>query len=84
MYGLGFGTADVGGADPGEILVAGSADIVVDDPEIPPLALRVIIGYGGAQVAPYDGAQVRLDGQPLDRGRVLAARPAGGRGGYAA
>ena len=67
VYGLGFGTADVGGADPGEVLVAGSADIVVDDPEIPPLALRVIIGYGGAQVAPHDGADVRLDGQPLDQ-----------------
>ena len=67
VYGLGFGTADIGGADPGEVLVAGSADIVVDDPEIPPLALRVIIGYGGAQVAPYDGADVRLDGQPLDQ-----------------
>ena len=67
VYGLGFGTADIGGADPGEVLVAGSADIVLDDPEIPPLALRVIIGYGGAQVAPHDGADVRLDGQPLDQ-----------------
>ena len=40
---------------------------MIDDPEIPPLALRVIIGYGGVQVAPHDGAEVRLDGQPLDQ-----------------
>ena len=67
VYGLGFGTADVGGGDPGGALVAGSADIVIDDPGIPPLALRVIIGYGGGQVAPYDGVPVLLDGQPLDQ-----------------
>ena len=67
VYGLGFAAADIGGADPGEVVVAGSADIVIDDPEIPPLALRMIIGYGGVQVAPHDGAEVRLDGQPLDQ-----------------
>ena len=67
VYGLGFGTADIGGGDPGGALVAGSADIVIDDPGIPPLALRVIIGYGGGQVAPYDGVPVLLDGQPLDQ-----------------
>ncbi|MGO8728229.1 MAG: FtsK/SpoIIIE domain-containing protein, partial [Streptosporangiaceae bacterium] len=58
MYQLGFEAADIGGAGP--------ADIVVDDPGIPPLALRVIIGRGGGQVAPYDGTDVLLDGQPLD------------------
>ncbi len=66
VHPLRFGTADIGGVNPGEALVAGSAGIVLDDPRIPPLALRVIIGYGGSQVAPYDGVPVLLDGQPLD------------------
>ena len=60
VYQLGFEAADIGG--PG----AGQAGIVVPDPGIPPLALRVIIGRGGGQVAPYDGTDVLLDGQPLD------------------
>jgi DNA segregation ATPase FtsK/SpoIIIE, S-DNA-T family len=60
VYQLGFEAADIGG--PG----AGQAGIVVDDRGIPPLALRVIIGRGGGQVAPYDGTDVLLDGQPLD------------------
>jgi len=67
VHPLGFGTADIGGADPGEALAAASADIVIDDPAIPPFALRVIIGHGGGQVAPYDGAHVLLDGQRLDQ-----------------
>ena len=58
VYRLGFEAADIGGAAP--------ADIVLDDPGIPPLALRVIIGRGGGQVAPYDGTDAWLDGQPLD------------------
>ena len=60
VYQLGFQAADIGG--PGASL----ADIVIDDPGIPPLALRLIIGRGGGQVAPYDGTDVLLDGQPLD------------------
>ena len=60
VYRLGFQAADIGG--PGASL----ADIVIDDPGIPPLALRLIIGRGGGQVAPYDGTEVLLDGQPLD------------------
>ena len=62
MYRLGFGAADVGGQGPGAV----QADIEVTDPGIPPLALRLIVGHGGGQVAPYDGADVLLDGQPLD------------------
>ena len=60
VYQLGFGLADIGG--PG----AGQAGIMVDDPGIPPLALRVIVGRGGGQVAPYDGTDALLDGQLLD------------------
>ena len=62
VYRLGFGSADIGGQGPGAV----QADIEVTDPGIPPLALRVIVGHGGGQVAPYDGADVLLDGQPLD------------------
>jgi len=67
VHSLGFGTADIGGVDPGAALVAGSADIVIDDPAIPPFALRVITGHGGGQVAPHDGVPVLLDGQRLDQ-----------------
>ena len=62
VYRLGFGAADVGGQGAG----ADRADIEIADPRIPPFALRVIVGHGGGQVAPYDGADVLLDGQPLD------------------
>ena len=67
VHPLGFGTTDIGGADQGGALVAGRADIVISDPAIPPFALRVIIGHGGGQVAPYDGVPVLLDGQQLDQ-----------------
>ena len=62
VYPLGVETADVGGPAEG----TWRPGIVIDDPGIPPLALRVIVGRGGGQVAPYDGVPVLLDGQPLD------------------
>jgi S-DNA-T family DNA segregation ATPase FtsK/SpoIIIE len=63
VYRLGFGTADIGGPAAG----AGRPEIVIEDPAIPSLVLRVIIGRGGGQVAPYDDADVLLDRQPLDQ-----------------
>ena len=62
VYQLGFASADIGGPGSGDRHPV----IMIDDPAIPPLALRVIIGRGGGQVAPYDGTNVLLDGQPLD------------------
>ena len=47
-------------------MVAVGLDIVMADPAIPPLALRVLISHGGGQVAPYGNVPVLLDGQPLD------------------
>jgi S-DNA-T family DNA segregation ATPase FtsK/SpoIIIE len=44
------------------------ADIGIADPAVPPLAVRVIIGPGGWQLAPFGGARVMLDGQLLDGG----------------
>ena len=66
VYRLVFGEADVGGPDPGSTLVAGRPDIVIADPAIPPLALRVLISHGGGQVAPSGDVPVLLDGEPLD------------------
>ena len=69
--------ADIGGPAGDEALADDGPDIEIADPAVPPLAVRVIIGPGGWQLAPFGGAQVLLDGQPAGRGRVLAARPAG-------
>jgi S-DNA-T family DNA segregation ATPase FtsK/SpoIIIE len=66
LYRLGFGTADVGGFCPGDTLVADAADIVIADPAIPPVALRVQVDPQGCQVAPFGGVPALLDGQPLD------------------
>jgi DNA segregation ATPase FtsK/SpoIIIE, S-DNA-T family len=68
VYRLVPGMADIGGVAPGEALVADGADIEIADPAIPALAVRVIIGPGGWQLAPFGGAKVRLDGQPVDAG----------------
>ena len=68
VYRLVPGMADIGGVAPGEALVADGPDIEIADPALPPLAVRVIIGPGGWQLAPFGGAQVLLDGQPVDGG----------------
>ena len=65
LYRLAFGQADIGGLPPGDTLVAGAADIVIDDPAIPPVALRIRVDPRGARVAPFDGVPVLLDRQPL-------------------
>jgi S-DNA-T family DNA segregation ATPase FtsK/SpoIIIE len=67
VYRLGYGEARLGGPGPGSALVAGRPDIVIDDPAIPPLALRVLISHGGGQVAPFGDVPVLLAGQPLDQ-----------------
>ena len=66
VHRLVFGEADVGGLGSRPTLVAVGLDIVIADPAIPPLALRVLISHGGGQVAPYGNVPVLLDGQPLD------------------
>ena len=68
VYRLVPGMADIGGVAPGEALVADGPDIGIADPALPPLAVRVIIGPGGWQLAPFGGAKVLLDGQPVDAG----------------
>ena len=75
LYRLAFGRA-TSAAGPGDAVIAESADIVIADPAIPPLALRVMVDPRGCQVAPFDGVPVLLDRRPLDSSRVLAARPA--------
>jgi S-DNA-T family DNA segregation ATPase FtsK/SpoIIIE len=46
-------------------MVVGQPDIVIADPAIAPLALQVIVGHGGVQLALAEGVQVLLDGQPI-------------------
>jgi S-DNA-T family DNA segregation ATPase FtsK/SpoIIIE len=65
LHRLGAGEIDVGGRVPGEALIAGAPDIVIEDPAIPPAALRIYIDPAGCQVAPFAGADVLLDGRPL-------------------
>jgi DNA segregation ATPase FtsK/SpoIIIE, S-DNA-T family len=66
VYRLAPGMADIGGPAADEVPVAGRPDIPIADPAIPPLAVRVTIGPGGWQLAPFGRARVLLDGQPLD------------------
>jgi S-DNA-T family DNA segregation ATPase FtsK/SpoIIIE len=66
LHRLQFGQVDVGGLAPAQALVAGMPDIVIGDPAIPPVALRVFVDAQGCQVAPFDGARAWLDRQPLD------------------
>ena len=68
VYRLVAGTADIGGAVPSDALVAERPGIEIADPAVPALAVRVILGPGGWQLAPFGGARVLLDGQPLDAG----------------
>ena len=63
LHRLSFGAADIGGPAPGDHR---AADLVIADPAIPPLALRVMIDPGGCQVAPFDGVPVLLDRRPLE------------------
>jgi S-DNA-T family DNA segregation ATPase FtsK/SpoIIIE len=69
LHRLPFGAADIGGP-PGDTpvaaAVAGAADIVIADPAIPSVALRVFVTQQGAQVAPFDGVRAWLDREPLD------------------
>jgi S-DNA-T family DNA segregation ATPase FtsK/SpoIIIE len=64
LYRLPFGTADVGGPVPGRTRAA-AAGIVIADPMIPPMALRVQVDRQGAMVVPSDGVPVLLDRRPL-------------------
>ena len=66
LHRLSFGMADIGGPSPGDTLTAEAADIVIADPAIPPVALRVQVDPHGALVIPFDGVPVLLDRQPLD------------------
>src|SRR5580658_7590137 len=47
LHRLGAGEIDVGGRVPGEALIAGAPDIVIEDPAIPPAALRIYIDPAG-------------------------------------
>ncbi len=66
VYRLGPGMTDIGGPVPDEARPEEKPDISIADPAVPPLAVRVIIGPGGWQLAPFGGAEVWLDGQPVD------------------
>jgi S-DNA-T family DNA segregation ATPase FtsK/SpoIIIE len=65
LYRLTFGRVDVGGLCPGDAVVAEAADIVIADPAIPPVALRLLVDPRGCRVAPLDGVPVLLDRRPL-------------------
>jgi S-DNA-T family DNA segregation ATPase FtsK/SpoIIIE len=66
LHRLPFGEADIGGPGPGDGLVTGMPSIIIPDRSIPPVALRVLVGSQGFQVAPFDGVEVLLDRQPLE------------------
>ena len=66
VYRLGPGIADIGGLAANEALVADRPDIEIVDPAIPSPAVRVILGPGGWQLAPFGGVRVLLDGQPVE------------------
>ena len=80
VYRLAPGMADIGGPAADEVPVADRPDIAIADPAIPPLAVRVTIGPGGWQLAPFGGARCAAGRAAAGRGRVLAARAAGGGG----
>jgi S-DNA-T family DNA segregation ATPase FtsK/SpoIIIE len=65
LHRLAFGEADIGGATVRDSRTAGAADIVIADPAIAPVALRVLVDRHGCQVAPYDGVRATLDREPL-------------------
>ena len=65
LYRLAFGRVDIGGFGPGGAVVAEAADIVIADPAIPPVALRLLVDPRGCRVAPLDGVPVLLDRRPL-------------------
>ena len=66
LYRLPFGTADVGGPVPAGAPAAEAPGIVIADPTIPPVALRVQVDRQGALVVPFDGVPVLLDRRPLE------------------
>ena len=68
VYRLVPGMADVGGPVPDGAAPEEKPDIPIADPAMPPLAVRVILGAGGWQLAPFGGVRVLLDGQPVDGG----------------
>jgi DNA segregation ATPase FtsK/SpoIIIE, S-DNA-T family len=58
VHRLTLGEADIGGAEPAHILIA--------DPQVPDLALRVSVDHRGmCTVAPYEGVTAELDREPL-------------------
>ena len=69
---LAFGEVDVGGPTGGGsgggrgARGARAAGVVIADPAIPPMALRVLVDAWGCQVAPFEGVRVMLDRQPLN------------------
>src|ERR1017187_10457321 len=66
LYRLPFGTADVGGPVPAGAPAAEAPGIVIADPTIPPVALRVQVDRQGALLVPFDGVPVLLDRRPLE------------------
>ena len=68
VYRLVPGMTDIGGPVPDEAAPEEKPDIPIADPAIPPLAVRVILGAGGWQLAPFGGVRVLLDGQLVDGG----------------
>jgi S-DNA-T family DNA segregation ATPase FtsK/SpoIIIE len=65
LYRLAFGAADIGGPVPHGVQGAEAADLVIGDPAIPPIALRVQVDQRGCQVAPFGSMRVLLDRKPL-------------------
>ena len=65
VFRLSFGRVEIGGPASAATRVAGQPDIVIADPAIPPLALQVIVGHGGVQLALAEDVQILLDGQPI-------------------
>ncbi|HEX3752772.1 MAG TPA: FtsK/SpoIIIE domain-containing protein [Streptosporangiaceae bacterium] len=63
VHRLTLGEADIGGPDTGR---DGPAHIVIADPQLPALALRVSVDHrGDCLVAPYEGVTAELDREPL-------------------
>src|ERR1700760_1422481 len=74
VHRLTLGEADIGGPNPDG---TAPAHIVIADPQLPALALRVSVDHrGDCLVAPYDGGPAALDREPLTG---PAPRPPPGR-----